>query len=326
MGMMEKQGNTITVFSTDEQLNSLIRNYGSAEKDEDGGPLLPGYYSHTEDFFLQLPSSFRVPSFPVHHDIGQHTPTASLRRALLESLGQIIPLVPELFRGLTYYFDPADTSRANFFQLYRIKEQLFLFLLRLDLSFKPQYCEIEKKGGNDVTHAYTSDKLFVEPLLIPLESFQEEGGRIRSFTVEQHISSTWIGERGKGYFVQGIWIDRELTKFFSKIFLPPGTRSYPYYPFPCKYRTLCHAVLDYTAQGRKRHLGLLYHAKRFLLPYFGSIQEALTHQDFSEELPLFKSIKQKVPERWADIWNSLKVKAYLNDQDMKEFRVDFATR
>jgi hypothetical protein len=318
---MDKPGNTITVYSTDNELNTLMRSYGSGK--EKIAPLT-GHYSHTEDFFLQLPSSFRVPSFPIHHNIDEHQPTHVYRNALHEFMHQVVPTVPGLFQGLTYFFDPADTSKPNFYQLYRIKDTLFLYLVQLDLSFKPPYCRLEQKGGNDASHAYTSDKLFLEPLLIPLESYREEGGFIRSFNVEQNISRTWIGERGKGYFVQGIWIDRDLTKFFSKLFLPRGTRSYPYYPFPCKYRTVCHAVLDYTPEGRKRHLGLLYHAKNFLIPHFESIQEALTNNDFREDLPLFESIKTKVPERWAEIWSSLKVKAYLNEQEMKEFRVDFA--
>jgi hypothetical protein len=296
-----------------------------SEAAPDAAPL-SGHYSHTEDFFLQLPEPFRLPSFPVHHEIEQHRPPEVYRDAVREFLRQVVPQVPLLFRGLTYFFDPADTATLNCYQLYRIKERLFLYLVQFDLSFKPLYCSLEQKGGNDTTHAYRSHTLFVEPLLIPLSGYREEHGSVRSFNVEQHISQTWMGERGKGYFVQGIWIDRDLTKFFSKLFLPPGKRSYPYYPFPCKYRTICHAVLDYTAEGRKRHLGLLYHAQRFLKPHFDAIQEELSQHDFSEELSLFKNIKSKVPERWHEVWQSLEVTAYLNDQDMKEFKVAFTAR
>ncbi len=321
--MMDNPGNTITVYSTDEELNALIRENESASKNT--APLT-GHYSHNEEFFLQLPSSFRMPSFPIHHDIEEPTPHEIYRKALLEFMQQIVPMVPSLFHGLTYFFNPANTSFPYFYQLYRVKGSLFLYLVQLDLSFKPPYCSIEAKGGNDTSHTYVSDKLFLEPLLIPLRDYGEENGRIRSFSVEQNISRTWIGEEGKGYFVQGIWIDRELTKFFSKLFLPPGVRTYPYYPFPCKYRTVCHVVLDYTATGRKRHLGLLYHAKQFLHPHFHSIENTLTEQAFSEDLPLFKRIKQQVPEGWSQIWKALSVKAYLNEQDMKEFRVDFSAR
>ncbi len=34
-------------------------------------------------------------------------------------------------------------------------------------------------------------------------------------------------------------MDADLTKFFSKLFLPAGKKTYPYYPYLCKYKTVC---------------------------------------------------------------------------------------
>ena len=65
-------------------------------------------------------------------------------------------------------------------------------------------------------------------------------GKVVAFVVKQTISQNWIGETGKGYLVRGIWMDSELTKFFSKLFLPTGKRTYPFYPFTCRYKTRLH--------------------------------------------------------------------------------------
>ena len=50
-----------------------------------------------------------------------------------------------------------------------------------------------------------------------------------------------------------------------------------------------------------------------------NIQNSLRQVDFSEEIPAFIKLKQKVPVAWYDSWAGLKVSPYLNDQDMKEF-------
>ncbi|MFP4179274.1 MAG: hypothetical protein ACLFSA_04400 [Spirochaetaceae bacterium] len=316
---MDKLLCEIPVTFTDGKINTLLKQ-DTASGDS---PDYSRHFTQNEEFFLSLSSDFRVPQFPIHHDIEKSRPDAQYLDSLHYFLEQVVPLAPPLFKGLTYFFNPTDTMRPGFYQIYKIKDRLFLYLLQLDISFRTHYGKIVEKGGNDKTHTYTTQQLFIDNDLIPLETYKESDGRIRSFVIEQLLTQTWVGEQGKGYFIQGIWIDRELTKFFSKLFLPKGKRTYPYYPFPCKHRTLCHSVLNFDSEGRKRHLSYLYRARDFLLPYFEDIQDTLKDKEFSEELPLFKKIKKEVPERWNTVWESLTVKAYLNDQDMKEFAVDY---
>jgi hypothetical protein len=314
---MEELLSEIPVTFTDDQINSLLN------RERDTVPKPSRHFSQNEEFFLQLSSDFTVPRFPIHHDIEKKRPEKEYLESLRYLLEQVVPLAPSLFRGLTYYFNPTDILRPGFFQIFKIKGKLFLYLLQLDVSFRTHYGTIQQKGGNDKTHTYTTRQLFIDNDLIPLKDYDERDGKIHSFNIEQLVTRTWVGEYGKGYFIQGIWIDRDLTKFFSKLFLPKGKRSYPYYPFPCKHRTICHSVLNFDPAGRKSHLSYLYHAREFLLPYLDEIQETLKDQEFSEELPIFVRIKQQVSEKWNEVWKPLQVKAYLNDRDMKEFSVDF---
>lgn len=319
--LMKKQKNEIRLYSTDDELNSIINRGEPASE-----PRFSSHFNYNEDFFLKLPETVTIPSFPIHHNIAESAPSAAYKQALQSLMHNVVQLVPEVFKGLIYFFDPSDIHRPGFFHLYRIKDQLFLYLLRIDLNFRTHYGEIETKGGNDSTHRFTTNALFMENDIIPLSALGEENHRVHSFFIKQHLSDTWIGEHGKGYFVQGIWIDRDLTKFFSKLFLPERKRTYPYYPFPCKYQTICHSVLDFSPEGRKQHLKLLFQARNFLQPHFDTIEQTLKNNNFSEDMPLFQQLKQKISERWQDVWSPLKVSTYLNDNDMKEFQVDFHTQ
>ncbi len=149
-----------------------------------------------------------------------------------------------------------------------------------------------------------------------------EGDKISGFRVRQSISATWIGERGRGYFVQGIWIDREITKFLSKLFIPAGKRMYPYYPFTCRHRAICLSLVRPEAEERKSEVPKLHRASTFLEPHMRTIEEALQGNDFSENLDAFKSLKERVPPEWDTAWDSVALRMYLNDRDMKEYQLE----
>ncbi len=234
--------------------------------------------------------------------------------------------MPQVFSSLTYFFNPTDTLRPSFFQLYRLANVHYLYILKIDLSFKTHEHTLIQRGTNSATAEYRSRKLFLEGLVIPLSSVERVDDKISSFRVRQTISQTWIGETGRGYMIQGIWIDHELTKFFSKIFLPPRQRTYPHYPFQCKYRTICQEVIDLDLESRKIKTPNLHRAFIFIKPMMNAIQEALRTDDFSENLPIFKAIKNRVPEHWNAQWDGIKVKAYLNEQDMKEYIIEDNSR
>ncbi|MCK5153517.1 MAG: hypothetical protein KAQ93_04095, partial [Spirochaetales bacterium] len=210
-----------------------------------------------------------------------------------------------------------------FYQVYKYKEQLYLYLIRLDLLFKPGDGTIVEPGSNDITNVYKTRHLYLESDLIPITGYSSGNGKITGFNIEQIISDTWIGESGRGYLLEGIWMDVELTKYFSRLFLPIGKKTYPYYPFTCKYRTFCHTLTDLSLNGRKKHLLYLHTARAFALPLIGDIQDELKKESFNSNLPTFREMHKKVPPFWINVWKNLNIKTYLNSKDMKEFLVEF---
>lgn len=248
---------------SDPEINALLK---SADR---SGEDLSRHFNQNEEFFLKLPTEFYVPSFPIHHDVRIPTPTLRYLETLKLVLNSVVPLAPQLFSGLTYFFDPTDTLRPGFFQLYRLGDTHYLYLLKIDLGYKASEHEVIQPGTNDSTPEYRSSKLFLEGIVIPLTSVHSEGGKVSGFSIKQTISQTWIGETGRGYFVQGIWIDYELTKFFSKLFFPSDKRAYPFYPFQCRYRTICSTVIETSAESRKSNPPLLHRAVQFVEPVYG---------------------------------------------------------
>ena len=313
---METRVNELRVGSSDKEINELLG------RPAQNGTEPARHYNQTEDFFLDLARPFTVASVPIHHDIANPRPTERYIVALRKILGGVVPLVPQVFAGLTYFFDPADVLHPSFFKVYRIEEAQYLYLVKIDLSFRAQDSEILERGTNDFTSTYRTNHLFLESLFIPLSRVNTEAERISSFVVNQTISQTWIGETGRGYFVQGIWIDLDLTRFFSKLFVPAGKRLYPFYPYMCKYKTVCQFVVEHEGERRKSHLPFLHGALKFLLPRLEEIQESLRGTQFSENLEPFRRFKAEVPAALSAAWGEYAVESYLNERDMKEFRLD----
>ena len=312
---MEHITGEIRLAHSDEDINEII---GIAPPE----PLLfTRHFDQNEDFFIRLSEPLEIPSLPIHHDVRLREPDEGYLEAVRELMRILLARRISIFHGLTYAFDPAEVQRPTFYTVFEHEGLRFLYLLRLDLSYRPLLHEVVEEGSNDVSPRYRTDRLYLEADILPLEQAVEEE-KDRRYVVEQIVSQTWIGETGRGYFVQGIWLDRDLTKFFSKLFLPPGKRTYPYYPFTCKYRSVCYSVLELSPKRRERAVPLLAAAREFLKPHIEEIQEALKEQAFSEKLPAFAKLKERVDESWYENWQDLRVRAYLNESDMKEFTVE----
>ncbi len=313
---METTLNSIAINYTNKQIDNIL----AVEIRKD---TFTNHFNQNEEFFIKLDTDFTVPHFPIHHDSSKITPEKKYIDALEDLLKQIIPYTSSVFSNLTYFFDQTEIFHPCFYQIYKYKDQLYLFLIRLDLLFKPSDGTIVESGSNDVTNAYKTRHLYLESDLIPITGYSSKNGKITGFNIEQNISDTWIGESGRGYLLEGIWMDLELTKYLSRLFLPEGKKVYPYYPFSCKYRTICHTLADLSANGRKKHLLYLHTARAFALPLLENIQEELKKESFNSNLPTFREMRQKVPEFWIKVWKNLTIKTYLNSKDMKEFLVEF---
>ena len=315
---MPQTDNVIRCTYTDPTVNELLKQAGS----EAG--TFTRHYNQVEEFFFRFERFFSVPQLPIHHDVRVPVPEPHYLGLLRQVLEQLIPLVPQLFGDLTYMFDPAEILRPSFFHLYRLESSQYLYLLKLDLMYRPQAHSLIEKGSNDRTAAYSSDCLFLEATCIPVQEVQTQSGKISTFVVDQTISNTWVDEIGRGYLVQGIWMDNDLTRFFSKLFLPEGKRTYPFYPFICKYKTICQNLIDPDSRRRKELLPYLHRALQYLRPVMPEIESTLKGRDFSEDLETFRKLRDAVPAPWKEIWNGLKMEMYLNNRDMKEYRIDYA--
>jgi hypothetical protein len=313
-----KTDNVIRCTYTDPAINGLLKQAGS------DGETFSRHYNQVEEFFFRFQRSFDVPQFPIHHDVRVPVPEPGYLKLLMEVLERLIPLAPRLFKDLTYIFDPTDILRPGFFHLYRLESNQYLYLLKLDLMYRPQAHELIHKGSNDRTAAYSSDCLYLEATSIPVREVRADSGRISTFVVDQTISNTWVDEIGRGYLVQGIWMDNDLTKFFSKLFLPEGKRTYPFYPYVCKYKTICQNLIDPDSVSRKQLLPYLHKALEYLRPAMPEIEAALKGCDFSEDLETYRRLKDAVPARWQEIWTGLRLETYLDKRDLKEYRIEHA--
>jgi hypothetical protein len=315
---MEQLLNEIRVSYLDTDINALLSGISEESRDIDYSV----GFTQGEEQFLDLTKDFFVPRLPIHHDVRVAEPSLGYIRSLKDVVAQLVETIPASLQGLTYYFDPAEILKPCFFRLYKVEGVVYLYHLRIDLSLRPFGGEVLEKGSNDITSAFRTRRLYIESEIIPLDAVMWEMGKVRAFRVKQLVSNTWIGESGRGYMVRGIWMDAGLTKFFSKLVLPDGTRIYPYYPLSCKYKTICATTPRLGPDCRKRLLPLLHRAISFLVPEMERIQAALKTTDFSEKMPEFLELRRRVPPAWQEILAGAASKPYLNERDMKEFSLE----
>lgn len=313
---MEAITQKIKVDYCDPRINEMLTRLGPSSV-----PYSIHFNQH-EEFFLKLYQDFEVYALPIHHDVNETRPTPAYQNSLQAILQQLCTIIPELFQATTYYFDPADILRPAFFRTLTLYEQPYLYLLQLDFNHHFQEGQLVTKGNNDLTPHYRTQHLYLEAALLPLADIQKTGEQAYQFTIRQILADTWIGEEGRGYFAKGIWIDSELTKFFSKLFLLPGQKHYPYYPFLCRYKTIALALIQFSEQAIRRALPYLHNALQFLTPEIQAIQQALKNQPFNEGLEIFGKLRERLDTGWTDFLTTFKIDTYLNQEGMKEFRID----
>jgi hypothetical protein len=282
------------------------------------------HFSHTGDFFLRFSEPIEVPSYPIHHDSAQDEPAPELRDAVRTVLTQIHDRAPELLVGLTHIFDPSDISHPVLVRFFRVEKQPYAFLVRFDFEYRPRHNELIERTNNTRTASFRTRDLFVEMDLVPIRSAERTDGKVTALSVEQSVSETWIGETGRGYMRSGIWLDRDLSLFFSKLFSPTELRTYPYQIFTCKYRSIAHSAFYLRFADLRKSVPLLHKARVFLLPRMREIEASLrsvAQNGFNENLPQFRVMKKLVSDDWQEIWRNFDLEVYLNDDDKREFRL-----
>lgn len=313
---MEQIGNKLNVSYSDRDINGLLEGIG------DRTAPFSRHYSQNEDFFLKLERDFTLPHLPIHHDVREPKPDREYLQSIRAVISELAELAPQVLKEMIYFFDPSEILRPCFFKVYRVEDECYLYLLRIDLQMRPAEGTVVERGTNDVTPRYSSRKLFLEPLIIPLEEVLKDEGKVKGFRIRQTISETWIGEQGRGYMLHGIWMDLDLTRFFSRLFLPKGKKTYPFFPFLCKFKTVCQSVIHLDPAGRRNAVPYLHRAVQFLLPSMARIQLVMKNVSFTEDMPFFIDFKARVPEIWYEPWKDMRVETYLNEAEMREFRVE----
>ncbi len=315
---MEQLLNEIKIAYIDSGINQVLldipANAGNA-------PYLM-HFNQGEEYFIELGSPLFVPRLPIHHDIRRQVPAADYAIAIKDVVNQLVTMLPECFAGLTYFFDPAEILKPCFYRLYKVENEVYLYLLRIDLLPRPFEAETMEPGTNDLTQSYAARRIYMESEIIPLEAVMWEAGRVKAFRIRQMISQTWIGESGKGYMVRGVWMDADLSKFFTKLFLPAGKRIYPFYPLFCKYKTLCATSPILSSDGRRGMIPLLHRAAQFLAPEISRIQDVLRNSRFQESMPDFVALRERIPDTWRAPLSRFKLEAYLNHREQKEYSLE----
>ncbi|MFW6291983.1 MAG: hypothetical protein ACOC7V_06600, partial [Spirochaetota bacterium] len=96
----------------------------------------------------------------------------------------------EILGGLTHLFDPSSSARPAYFRLYRMKEITYLYLVRLDLTYRPRRSELVERTTSARTAHYRTSDVFIESDLFPILDVETENNRIRAMELEQSISDT----------------------------------------------------------------------------------------------------------------------------------------
>jgi len=282
-------------------------------------PDLDRRFTQEEDFFLGLDRPFVVDSFEIHHEISDMKPSIrylSVIRSLVQTWSERLPGV---FQGLSWFFDPRDLFHPLFLQVLVAREKRYLYLLRPDLTFRGRHAQVLDRGGNDMTPRYSTQSLFLEAEILPLESvetFPDE----RRITLNRLFPFTWQGETGRGYFITGRWLDQEITKLLSRAALAPGTKVFPYYPLRCRFETLSSRCMNLTAVGRKQAAAALEAAWPLVSPWADRIQADLKNDAFREDHPLLDLLRQDWAGRLEGRWGSFQLVPYLNATEQKEYR------
>jgi hypothetical protein len=312
---MSRNTSRIDVSRSSESINRILAGRSLLQNDDNLNAEIGKtrcFYNQNEDQFIILPGSIIVPALPVHHAMDNREPPAGYEDMIENLATALLSLCPGLIAGTTWYFDPNSIHTPTFYRKVRVKDADYLYLLLIDLTCRPLEFTITETGTNNRTHAFTTNRLYFECDWFPLESSGEN-----EFNIAQSIPFTWKGEAGQGYMVHGLWMDADINKFFSKLVLPEGKRSYPYYPLTCKQHCVSMNALG------QRSPELLHSIRQYIEPELDDILDDLHSTPFSEQMPLFEKLKKKMPAELGERWRSLSVSVALNEREHKEYTVEF---
>ncbi len=296
------------------QINSLL-----ADLDTDEIPA-SSHFTADERFFLKLPEAVEIQSFPIHHDVRKNTPPKRFLDSMISTLSSLTDHVPGLFRGCTYTFDPAYPLEPLFYRILRNNGERYVYMFKLALSYSPAAHEVVRRGSNDVSPSYRTNRLPVDSFLLPL--VQADAGTLK---IRRYISSTWIGETGRGYLTQGIWMDRDFTRILSQIVLKEHAKTHPWYPVCVRQNTLGYAPVEHTRHAIDSLLPHIARLEAFFAPHMSEIETLLRNGEKTRIAELADELTARYPPDERKRYTQFQTKAYLNEFDQKEYRIEHTT-
>lgn len=273
-------------------------------------------FNDKEEFFLRLPEPLSLPSFPIHHQVQETQPSRDYQHAFETWWDQVRPWVADLLEDSLWAFDPRDPLHPGFYQVRPGRQRNYLVAVHFDVNYRPHGCRILVPGTNDRTPSFETRDLYLDAEVLPLEGPGSLPGALHFLKV---FDQTWKGESGRGYFQQGVWIESGLSRFLSKLVLPAGA-YYPYQPLRCRYNSVSSTVTRLDLAGIQDAQARLERVLAWSPKVFEALQSTLQHHDFSEQLPLFQQLREKLGPHWADTWGPLRLEVRLNEENQKEFR------
>lgn len=276
-------------------------------------------FTQEEDFFLTLDRPYVVEPFEIHHNVRVPRPSERYQKAMRALVAAWATLVPGVFTGLSWYFQPDDLFHPLFLQPLVSRGKRFLFVLRPDLTFRGRRGDILEPGGNDLTPRFSTRQLFLEAEVVPLASWETRPeGRV--LNLARLFENTFVGEKGLGYLRTGQWIDREISRLLSRAALAAGVRFFPFQPLRCHRATLAVGCADLTETGRKHAAATLELAWTLVSPWAETVQRTLKTDPYRDDHPLILQLRERWNHALEDRWGPIRIEPYLNEFDQKEYR------
>jgi hypothetical protein len=312
---MDKLTGEIQVTYSDPQINESLKQK-AAEPTK-----YTRHFTDDEDFFLKVPSPLQVKSLPINMD-----PSDPLRRDYVVTMrnvaSQLAGLIPSVISGLVHVHDPSSHLRPMFLKLFTLGGKRYVFLVRVDLTYRPRHHHVIERGTNDKTASYWTTLIFMEADLFPVSKVWTKEGKLAGVQIEQLFKSTFVGESGEGYKTQGVWLDKEITREYSKLVTPTDYNHHPYYPLVCKYQSICHPLVHFSRDALSRGVRLLHDA----LPL---VKETIVVDPASGEdgvgvpriEPSTNENWKEIRRRWLPVWKRFTVRGYFDDDSRREYEL-----
>ncbi len=275
------------------------------------------FVTQNEEIYYLLSEPIRIKSFPIHHDLRHDQPYETYKQVIESTFSQVIPQIPNVFEGTQWRFEARDPFHPSFFQVFDCNGRSYVFLIRFDLSLRPRLSTVLSKGTNDMTADFETHYLFVTPEILPLDTTLSTDDKLFVLWL---FNSTWIGEKGRGYYLQGIWMDDSITQLVSRLISPPGTSLHPFFPIKCRYQSLSATLLFPTPIARKSVVTNLDTVLSALNGRFIEVQENLRNLDDAKALKLEDELRG---QHLLKLQTMLPIFAspQINTWNMKEYRV-----